>query len=388
MDLCLPCHAAPNFAKLIRPPQSHSIAYLSKTRNNNIMTSIINNANTTVAATEQATPQRITSLFVYRCPMQTTGQEVKQVVDQLLGGDTVRRVDVVLKKANDGKSFKSLFVHFNAWPNTDVACQIEADILNGKSVDIIYSGTRFWRANLNKLPEPRDLYTQSIFMPRVNADTTEDQIKDVFATAFHGPDDENKSSHITRVNLIPKKDKNDKPYNTVYIHFAEWEMTESAKHFMYDATNEGGATLQWGDGTRDTWLCLLNRNTMGGGTTIDKREAATATKVKKTGPYITLSDNVAGNNVYNIPATPAPSPSISGLPPPVLRRQVAGGRIDHDITGTNLMNAFNPVDSSQRAGVSNVPAWIASQNAQMEMDMARIAGGVIESVLEEGEEMV
>lgn len=341
------------------------------------MSSINNNT-----TTEQASAQRITSMFVYRSPMQTTGQEVKRVIDQLLGGDAVRRVDMVMKKdKKTSKSFKTLFVHFNQWPDTDISRQMEKDVLDGKSIDITYSGTRFWRATLNRMPEPRDLRTKSIFMPRINADTTEEQIKEVFATAFHGPNAEDRTSHITRINMVPKKDKNGKPYNATYIHFAEWEMTESANHFFGDAANNG-ATLQWGDSNRDTWLCLLNRNTMGSGTTIDKRaeEASTPKTNKKRGPYISVSDT------RDIPATPDSAPSLTDIPPPVLRRQVAMcramGGVDHMVP-RNLNGALNAAESSQRMGVSNIPAWMEEQRRAEE----RVAEERVteERVAEDGE---
>jgi hypothetical protein len=313
---------------------------------------------------QQAKPQRTTGLFVYRCHIKTTGQEMKCVIDTFLGGDAVRRVDFVIRKdKKTGKSFRTAFIHFNQWPDTDVSRQAEVDVLSGKPVDIVYSGTRFWRVNLNKMPEPRDLRTKSIFMPRINADTTEEQIKDVFATAFHGPDAEGRTSHITRINMVPKTDKNGNPYLAAYVHFSEWDMTESAQYFFGDAANDGGATLQWGDGNRDTWLCLLNRNTMGSGTTIDKRaEEAANAKTTKKGPYIAVSD------IRDSPATPDSVPSLASIIPPVLRRQVAirgcnveGAVGENSLAPRNLIDELNAVETSKRMGISNIPAWMEEQ---------------------------
>ena len=99
----------------------------------------------------------------------------------------------------NGKSFKTLFVHFNQWPDTEVARQAETDILAGKHVDIHYNDSGFWRCVENKMPEPRDLRTSGIFIPRVDSNTTEEQVKDV-AEIVH-----NDATQEPLLNLAPKR---------------------------------------------------------------------------------------------------------------------------------------------------------------------------------------
>jgi hypothetical protein len=296
--------------------------------------------------------------------MKTTAQEVKDVMDRFLGGNAVRRVDMVLKRDKQQRNYKTLFVHFNQWPDTEKARQVEADILVGKAVNVHYSDRGFWKCAENKMPEPRDLRTDSIFIPRVDADTTEDQIKATFATGFYGPDDESKSSHITRINVIPKTDRNGKPYQAAYVHFAEWEMTDSAKHFFRDAGAERGANLRYDQNPRDFWKCVLNRNTMGSGSVVDKRDQEKEQEKVAVGPYISVND-------IQPPAPPPTTPTNQQTPatvsPPALRRTTAMGsraRVvegadgDHTVDPQSLLAAFNAAETSKRNGISNVPAWM------------------------------
>lgn len=333
--------------------------------------------------------QRTTGLFVFRASMKTTAKEVMDTIDTFLGGDAVLRVDIVLKRDKNGKSFKTLFIHFNQWPDTDVARQVEADILTGKHIDIHYDDSGFWRCVENKMPEPRDLRTSSIFIPRVDSNTTEEQVKDVFATAFHGYVDI-RSSHITRVTFVPKTDKNNNPYKAAYVHFAEFERTESTTNFFCDAGSGRGANLRYGPYPRDVWKCVINHNTIGGGTVIDKRDHEKTDKKVAVGPYIVVHDIQAPTTA---PSTPAQS-STSIVPPPILRRSVASGTHTsravigadgrHSIVPQSLADAFDASESSQRAGISNIPAWMVQQ--QRGVTFGDVEEG--EEGEEHGEEMV
>jgi hypothetical protein len=292
----------------------------------------------------------ITSLFVGRTSAKTSAAEIKTVIDTFLGGDAVLRTDFVLKKdGRTGRTFKTAFIHFNQWPDTDVSIATEATILAGEPVQIPYNETGYWKCYQNKMDEPTDLRSVGVFIPRVDADTTETLVRETFKYIL-GTD------IISRIDFIPKKDRNDAPYLATYIHFNTWPDTDISNEVQQKLLAGEDVNVFYGAGKRDMWKCVLNRNANGSGRVIDRREVVKPDK--NAAPYVQFG---------TAPTTP-PANTIP-LAPPVLRRN------DHtDVGMSATRQAFDvsgcPIDIGANAnlaaafetarGIDNRPAWMSS----------------------------
>jgi hypothetical protein len=85
--------------------------------------------------------------------------QVKAVFEQLFGDGAIERVDVVRKTAKDGTSFNCMFVHFNAWPTDEHSQNVRQNIIDGKSIKIVYDDPWYWKCTKSRLSRPEKRYS-------------------------------------------------------------------------------------------------------------------------------------------------------------------------------------------------------------------------------------
>jgi hypothetical protein len=69
----------------------------------------------------------------------------------------------------------------------------------------------------------------SLFVPYMFANITEVRVSKVFSALLLG--------EVSRVDFVPKTDKNGKSYNAAYIHFNLWYDSDTVAHFQERVTN-------------------------------------------------------------------------------------------------------------------------------------------------------
>ena len=87
-------------------------------------------------------------------------QHVKAVFEQLFGDGAIERVDVASKTTKDGTKFNCMFVHFNAWPETEYCQEVRRNILAGKTIKIVYDDPWYWKCSMSRLPRPENRYLE------------------------------------------------------------------------------------------------------------------------------------------------------------------------------------------------------------------------------------
>ena len=98
------------------------------------------------------------SLCIPRTFANIRWMQVKAVFEQLFGEGSIARVDVVRKTASDGSKFNCMFIHFNAWPTDDYSQSIRQNILEGKTIKVVYDEPWYWKCSQSRLPRPEKRY--------------------------------------------------------------------------------------------------------------------------------------------------------------------------------------------------------------------------------------
>jgi len=84
--------------------------------------------------------------------------QVKTVFEQLFGKGAIERVDVARKTTNDGKRFNCMFVHFNAWPDDERSQEVRQNLLEGKTIKIVYDTPWYWKCSMSRIDRPEKRY--------------------------------------------------------------------------------------------------------------------------------------------------------------------------------------------------------------------------------------
>lgn len=125
----------------------------------------------------------IPSIYIPRVHNSVTWQEVKAVFEEVLGEDTIKRVDIVKIKPRDGQKsppFNQAYVHIKKWlPDLN---EIKDKLVSGGSFKIelpdddSYRGpVRFWLCLMNK---NAPIQEQPKGKPRIVMDNTMDMSPD------------------------------------------------------------------------------------------------------------------------------------------------------------------------------------------------------------------
>ena len=58
--------------------------------------------------------------------------------------------DIIIKKTNQGKSYKVAYIHFNNWADTEFANSIKNKIISGEEIKIVYDFPWYWKVSVIK----------------------------------------------------------------------------------------------------------------------------------------------------------------------------------------------------------------------------------------------
>jgi len=120
--------------------------------------------------------------------------QVKAVFEQLFGDGAIERVDVVRKTARDGTSFNCMFVHFNAWPTDAHSQNVRQNIIDGKSIKIVYDDPWYWKCTKSRLDRPEKRYSTT--RPYIVDEGAVTILSDAGATADASATDSSTVTHI------------------------------------------------------------------------------------------------------------------------------------------------------------------------------------------------
>ena len=86
-------------------------------------------------------------------------QQVKAVFEELFGKGNIERVDVVKKTIQTGQSYNCVFVHFIQWPDDEKSQTIRQNIIDGKTIKIVYDDPWYWKCSMSRVPRPEKRFT-------------------------------------------------------------------------------------------------------------------------------------------------------------------------------------------------------------------------------------
>ena len=119
----------------------------------------------------------VPSIYVPRVHNSVTWEQMKSVFEEVLGEDTVKRVDIVKIKPQEGMKpppFNRAYVHIKKWlPDLE---GVRDKLLAGESVKVEYDEPNYWLCLLNKShqekpkPKPRIILDTETFNMHTLAD--------------------------------------------------------------------------------------------------------------------------------------------------------------------------------------------------------------------------
>jgi len=92
---------------------------------------------------------RTNGIFIPRTDEDTTEEVIRTAFSNVLGNDTISRVDFVSKKDRHDKPYCSAYVHFASWPDTEVSAEIQGKLVRGDNVSVYYLDRSYWKCVLN-----------------------------------------------------------------------------------------------------------------------------------------------------------------------------------------------------------------------------------------------
>ena len=79
---------------------------------------------------------------------------VRNIFEQVLGKDTVERVDIINKVNRTGHKYQTIFVHLTKWPEDKKAQNFRQSLVSGNNVKLVYDDPWFWKCYASRLPKP------------------------------------------------------------------------------------------------------------------------------------------------------------------------------------------------------------------------------------------
>lgn len=104
------------------------------------------------------------SICIPRTHHSVSWKIVKDAFEELFGGGCIEKVDVVKRTHQGGQKSVKVFVHFNAWPNTEYAQNIRQKIVNGKTIKVVYNFPWYWKCVMSHSPKRRWLRSAPYIM--------------------------------------------------------------------------------------------------------------------------------------------------------------------------------------------------------------------------------
>lgn len=83
-----------------------------------------------------------------------TKTDIINIFENLLGKSCIERVDIV-----SCSQFNKVFVHLNYWPDTVKSQKIREQLLNNKTIKLVYNEPWFWKCSASRLDKPHITYS-------------------------------------------------------------------------------------------------------------------------------------------------------------------------------------------------------------------------------------
>jgi hypothetical protein len=92
-----------------------------------------------------------------------TKSEIIKTFENLLGKSCVERVDIVSSSKYSSSrdtatpEFNKVFVHFKYWPDNEKSQKIRKQLLDNKTIKLVYNEPWFWKCSASRLYKPVSL---------------------------------------------------------------------------------------------------------------------------------------------------------------------------------------------------------------------------------------
>ena len=99
-------------------------------------------------------PSNVPSLCIPRVFTNWTETRIRGIFNEQGFGE-IERIDVVLKKNENGQKFNRVFIHFKRWFSNQNADMARERLVNGKDIKILYDYPWFWKVSAYREPNKK-----------------------------------------------------------------------------------------------------------------------------------------------------------------------------------------------------------------------------------------
>ena len=97
----------------------------------------------------QKYPESHPSLCIPRVS-NTVEESIIRTVFEDIGLGKIHHVDIVVRKNDNGESFKRVYIHFDKWYWNQEAQEVRRKLISGREIKIVYDTPWFWKMSANK----------------------------------------------------------------------------------------------------------------------------------------------------------------------------------------------------------------------------------------------
>ncbi len=99
-------------------------------------------------------PEWFPSICIPRVFLNIEKRAIYSTFVELFGPNAIERIDVVFKENERGEQFNRVFVHFKFWPKTQQSVAVRMRLLEGNTVNVVYSEPWFWKCSASRIAKP------------------------------------------------------------------------------------------------------------------------------------------------------------------------------------------------------------------------------------------
>ena len=153
-------------------------------------------------------PINVPSLCIPRVFTNWTETRIRGIFNEQGFGE-IERIDVVLKKNENGQKFNRVFIHFKRWFSNQNADMARERLVNGKDIKILYDYPWFWKVSAYREPNKKsDHNPDREERPRATIQFDDDRDRRPIAPSLP------KSSHRDEDSRRRDKDRRQAPRDT------------------------------------------------------------------------------------------------------------------------------------------------------------------------------
>ena len=89
------------------------------------------------------------SLCIPRLSMDIKEQFIRQTFNKLNLGK-IGKIDLIVKRNDNGTNFKRAFIHYISWNNNENALYVKSRLDNDKDIKVVYDEPWYWKVSLNR----------------------------------------------------------------------------------------------------------------------------------------------------------------------------------------------------------------------------------------------